>query len=253
MPDLKVVLITGASSGIGAAAAEACATAGFRVALAARRLDRLQQLAAKINRPEATLILPADLRDPAAIQRMTTETLKHFGRIDVLLANSGVGHSEAVVDLSEEHLLDQVEVNLLGVIRCARAVLPGMIERRSGHIITISSVAAEMASPRGAVYAATKGGVNAFSEGLRREVQSQGIQVTTVQPGFIRTEMTAQVNYPMPPATVMGDLILQLIRRPRRRAVFPRYYGGAIWLNRFCPSLIDLAIRQMLKRLEWRR
>src|SRR5205085_2440088 len=162
-------LITGASSGLGEAVAIACAEAGHRVVLAARRLDRLQALAERIGRPADTLIIETDVRSADSIRRMASDAEARFGRIDALFANAGVGYEEPVGEVDEEHLLEQIEVNVLGVIRAAREVLPGMLHRRSGHILTVSSVASEIPSPRATVYGASKGAVTAFSEGLRRE------------------------------------------------------------------------------------
>lgn len=245
----KVVLVTGASSGLGEAAARACARAGHGLALAARRVDRLEQIAREIGGPDAALALEADMRSPDSILRMVAVAEDRFGRIDALVANAGVGHGEPFAGSSEEHLAHQVDVNLLGVIRCTRAVLPGMLARGSGHILTVSSVAAEIPTAGNVLYAATKGGVSAFTEGLRREVEPQGIHVTTIIPGFVRSEMTENVAFPMPPASVVGDLVVRLLEHPRRRAVIPRYYGAFIWLNRFAPRLVDWAAARLQRSM----
>jgi short-subunit dehydrogenase len=244
----RVVLITGASSGLGEAMALACAAAGHCVALAARREERLQALAARIGRPEAALVLPGDVRDPEAIRAMVAATEARFGRIDALVANAGVGHNAPFLAMGEDELREQIDVNLVAVMQCCRAVLPGMLERGRGHLITISSVGAEIPGPGAAVYAATKAGVIAFSESLRREVEPRGVRVTTVLPGFIRTAMTAGVPMAMPEPVIVGRLVACLLRHPRRRAVIPRFYGAAIWLNRFAPSLVDRLIRRLYGR-----
>jgi short-subunit dehydrogenase len=249
----KVVLITGASSGLGAAAAEACARAGHSVALAARRMELLEEVAARIARPEATLLLRTDIRDPDGIGRMVAETQARFGRIDALVANAGVGRYEPFVQSTEERLAEMMEVNVLGVIRSARAVLPAMLARKSGHILTVASVAAELPLADSAVYAATKGAVLAFSEALRREVAREGVHVTAVLPGFIATDMTVRAAVPMPRASVVGDLIAELIRRPRPRAVVPRYYGAAIWGARLAPRIADRVMELLRRKLEERR
>lgn len=246
----KVVLITGASSGLGAAAAIACAAAGHRVALAARRMDRLQQIAETIGRPEDVLLIPTDIRDLGSIQKMVRATEDRFGRIDVLFANAGVGKWEYLSGSEDETLLWQVEVNVHGVIRSAREVLPGMLARKSGHIITVASVAGDISSAGTSIYSATKGAVIAFSDGLRREVEASGVQVTAILPGFIQSEMTEGNPFPMPPASVVGDLVVRLIRRPVRRAVIPRWYGAGIWLNRFAPWAIDWIAGRMHAKLE---
>ena len=253
MGNSKVVLITGASSGLGEATALACARAGHRVAIAARRVERLRSLAEKIDRPEAVLVVPADMRDGESVREMGRLAEARFGRIDALVANAGMGYSEPFVECGEDHLLEQIEVNVLGVMRAARAVLPGMLARRSGHILTVSSVAAEIPSAGSVVYATTKGAVTAFSEGLRREVGPAGVQVTTIIPGFIRTEMTEHHPVRMPPASIVGDLVVRLLRRPRARAVIPGHYGAAIWLNRLAPGLMDRILTRLQADLERKR
>lgn len=245
----KVVLITGASSGLGAAAAQACAAAGHRVVLAARRLDRLQQVADAIGRSEDVLLIPTDIRSLESIQAMVRIAEERFGHIDVLVANAGVGKWEPLCESSEETLLWQTDVNVLGVVRCAREVLPGMLKRKCGQIITVASVAGEIPSAGTSIYSATKAAVIGFSEGLRREVEASGIRVTCIQPGFIQSEMTEGNPFPMPPASVVGDLVVRLIRRPVRRAVIPRWYGAGIWLNRVLPSWIDWIAARMHQRI----
>lgn len=251
--DSKVVLITGASSGLGEATAAACVQAGHRVAVAARRLDRLQALAQRMDQPQNVLVVRADMRDPGSIRDMVARTYERFGRIDALVANAGVGHGEPFVEVSEAHLMEQFEVNVFGVMRCVQAVLPGMLERRSGHVLTVASVAAEIPSGGLTVYASTKGAVAAFSEALRREVEPRGLHVTTILPGFVQSEMTAANGIPMPPASIIGNLVVRLLRSPRRRAVLPRYYGAGIWLNRFFPRAIDHLSARVIADLERRR
>jgi short-subunit dehydrogenase len=241
----RVILITGASSGLGEATARACARAGARLALAARREERLRALAAELDSVGAeTLVLPTEMREPASIRAMAEATLACFGRVDALIANAGVGYSASVIEMSEEQLLEHVEVNLLGVIRSARAVLPDMRAAGRGQILAIASVAAEVALPGAVVYAATKAGVVAFCEGLRREVAADGIAVTAVLPGFIATPMTARVKFTMPLASQFGEAVVHWVRRPRARVVYPRWYAPLITLNRWAPGLVDAAIRR---------
>ena len=251
-PQSKVVLITGASSGLGEATALACVRSGHRVALAARRVDRLNEIAARIDRPNDTLVIPADMRDRESIQRMATAAEEHFGRVDALVANAGVGYWGPFTEDTEERMLHQMEVNLFGVVRSARAVLPGMLQRGSGHILTISSVAGDVASSNGVMYAMSKAGVTSFSDGLRRELLPTGVKVTTIIPGFIHTEMTSHHNIPMPPASVIGDAVVRLLKRPQARVVLPRHYGAMIWLNRLAPWLIDIGSPRFQEMLERR-
>lgn len=245
----RTVLITGASSGIGAATALACAAAGYRVALAARRVERLQEVAAAAACPDRLLVIPSDVRDPVQVRAMAATAEAALGPIEVLVANAGVGRTGEEATAEEAPLLEQVEVNLLGVIRSIRAVLPGMVHRGQGHVLVVASVAAEVPMPGNAVYAATKAGILAYAEALRREVQPRGVHVSTLLPGFIESEMTAGVPLRMPPASLVGATVVRLLRRPRARTVVPRYYCFPIWLNRLAPGVVDAAARRILPRL----
>jgi NADP-dependent 3-hydroxy acid dehydrogenase YdfG len=239
------VLITGASSGLGEAAARACARDGACLVLAARREDRLRELVGELDPVgTATLALRVDLREPAAIQAMVAAALERFGRIDALVANAGVGYTSPVRELADELLREQVEVNLLGVIRSARAVLPAMQTARRGHILAVASVAAGCVMPGSAVYGATKAGVVAFCEGLRREVGRHGIAVTAILPGFIATPMTEGHPFPMPPASRVGNAIARLIDRPRQRVVIPGWYAPLMTINRVAPGIFDAIARR---------
>lgn len=232
-----VVLITGASSGLGEAAARACARDGARLVLAARREDRLRALAGALEASgTAVLVVRADMRDPGAIRAMAAATLERFGRIDALVANAGIGHAAPVIETTEAQLLEQVEVNLLGVIRSVQAVLPAMRAQRSGHILAVASGATACAMPGSAVYSATKAGVVRFWEGLRREVGPYGIPVTAILPGFIATRMTEGLTFPMPPA--------RLIRRPQRQVVIPAWYAPLLALNRVAPGRVVAMARR---------
>lgn len=246
----RVVLITGASSGIGAAAAAACARDGHALALTARREARLVALRDSLPRPERVAVIAADLALPDAPLEVVEATLRAFGRVDVLVANAGLGYWEPFPGSADEHLTYTFAVNVLAVARLAREVLPGMLERGSGHLLTVSSVAGEIPTGNAVAYGASKGAVHCLTDALRREVAGRGIHVTEVIPGFIRTEMTEHNSFPMPPASAVGDRIARLIRRPRRRAVIPRWYGAAIWANRFAPGLVDLAMAAMVRSLE---
>src|SRR5262249_22111768 len=245
----RVVLVTGASSGLGEAIARSCAREGARLALAARREERLRQLAEELAAAGAeALVLPTDMRDSEAVKAMGTAARERFGRVDVLVANAGLGYAVPAEETSEEQLREQVEVNLLGVIRSAQAVLPGMLSAGRGHIITMASVAASITMPGAAVYGATKAGGVAFCGGLGREVGPRSIAVTAILPGFIATPMTEGMTFPMPPASVIGEAVVRLILRPQREVVIPAWYRPLIALNRMAPGLIDAVARVYYSR-----
>lgn len=244
-----MVVITGASSGIGAATAVACGTQGMKVVLAARREDLLREVATRVEAAGGTaLVCPTDVRDPKQIEWLAGAALEAAGPVDFLIANAGVGYPGPMATITDEVILRTVEVNLLGVMRCVRAFLPGMLERERGHIITISSVAAGIASPRAAVYAATKAGVHRFSEGLGREVRPHGLYVTDVLPGVIDTPMVAHISdMHKAPVESVARAILGVMRRPRRILVTPGWYRLILALNAALPGAVDWGIRRFYK------
>jgi NADP-dependent 3-hydroxy acid dehydrogenase YdfG len=194
--DGRVALVTGASSGIGEATALALAEAGARVAIAARRRDRLDALASKLESlGAAPIVLVADLNSEVEAQRIVTETEAHYGRLDILVNNAGVMYLEPVVDADLGRWRRMLELNVLSLIAATQAALPGMRSRRDGHIVNISSTAGRVANPNAAGYAATKFGVVAFSEALRREVYQHNIRVTVIEPGAVATELREHIGH----------------------------------------------------------
>ncbi|MBE3066121.1 MAG: SDR family oxidoreductase, partial [Chloroflexi bacterium] len=166
----KVVIITGASSGIGAAVARRLAHDGMRLTLAARRLDRLEQVAAEVEALGGeALVVQTDVRNRDELQRMVQTTLDRWGHIDVLLNNAGLGHDKPLIRIKPEKIRDEIHINLIAVIECAQVVLPVMLHQKSGHIINVASMAGLIATPGSTIYSATKFGVNGFSDALRRE------------------------------------------------------------------------------------
>ncbi len=253
MKDL-VVVVTGASRGIGAATARLLAEQGARVVLAARSAEALLALEAELNgRGKAALAVPTDVMDPYQLDRLVARTVGVFGRVDVLVNNAGIGEPSQVAH-SPDELIDQLfETNLLGPIRLTRRVLPHMLARRSGHIIFVSSVAGHIPVPPITLYSVTKAGLIALAEGLRREVGPRGIRVSVVSPGFIRTDMVGDVGVPprwlpMPGPEAVARAIARLIRHPRREVIMPWYYWPLVALNTVAPGLVDLGLRFFLTR-----
>lgn len=185
-----VVIITGASSGIGEATARVFGANGYRVVLAARRLDRLQALQKEIeDKGGEALPVETDVSDAKSIQAMVDQTLATYKQIDVLFNNAGFGRTKWLEEMDpEKDIAAQIQVNLTGVIQATRAVLPHMIERRRGSIINMCSLAGFIATPTYTIYAATKFGVRGFSDALRREVGVWGIKVSVIYPGGVATE-----------------------------------------------------------------
>ena len=192
----RIALVTGASSGIGEATALALAEQGAKVAIAARRKQRLEQLAAKLAGLGAQpLLLVADLTSEAEAQRIVQETEAHYGRLDILINNAGVMYLEPVAEADLGRWRNMLELNVLSLIASTQAALGGMRTRRDGHIVNISSVAGRVANPNAAAYAASKFGVVGFSESLRREIYKDNIRVSVIEPGMVDTELREHVGH----------------------------------------------------------
>lgn len=192
----KVAIITGASSGIGEATARRLAESGARVVLAARRVERLEALAADIEHHQGTaLVAPTDVTDERSVQRLARRALDAFGRIDILINNAGIMPLSPISKLKVAEWDRMIDVNIKGVLYCVAATLPTMLEQGSGHIINVSSVAGRRPFPSGTVYSATKFAVRAISQGLRLELSPiKGIRVTDIEPGVVATELTHHIT-----------------------------------------------------------
>jgi NADP-dependent 3-hydroxy acid dehydrogenase YdfG len=186
----KVVAITGASSGIGEATALACVKAGAKVALAARRTDRIDALAQRIESDGGRAVaIQTDVSDEASARAFIEGAHEQLGGLHGLVNNAGVMLLGPVEGADTEQWRTMVNVNCLGLLYCTHAALPIMREEGAGHIVNISSVAGRTASLGSAVYNLTKWGVNGFSEGLRQEALHANIRVTIIEPGFVETEL----------------------------------------------------------------
>jgi NADP-dependent 3-hydroxy acid dehydrogenase YdfG len=249
----KVVLITGASSGFGEEAARQFARQGASVVLAARRIDRLQELVAKIQAEGGqAMATPVDITNGADVTNMVKSVIEIYKRIDILFNNAGFGRVDWLDNLdAERDIRTQIAVNLTGLIEVTRAVLPHMIARKSGHILNMSSVAGWIGSPLYSVYAATKFGVRGFTDALRREVSIYGIRVTGIYPGPSSTEFGQHTgenvlkrNFKssswttMTPEYVAGKVV-NAARHPRRTVILPWWYHFIFWADAYAPGLVD--------------
>lgn len=207
-----VVVVTGASAGIGEATALRFARAGSRTVLAARRLERLEALAELIrSRSGEALAVRCDVTDPEDVARLVEAVIGAYGRCDVLINNAGIPGGGPFRDLDVERIERLVRVNLLGVLLVTKAFLPMLLERGVGHIVNVASLAGRVATPGAAVYGATKHAVVAFSEALSAELRPTGILVTAVNPGLTRTEGFPQIGrrrpFVMPPERVARTIV----------------------------------------------
>lgn len=191
----KVVIITGASSGLGEAAAHHLADKGASLALAARRTERIEGLAEKItNNGGEALAVTTDVTEHEQVQALVDDAVEAFGRVDVMLNNAGLMPLSPLERLNVNEWDQMIDVNVKGVLYGIAAALPYMQEQASGHIINVSSVAGHVVSPGSAVYAATKHAVRALSEGLRQEVKEYGLRTTVISPGAVDTELPESVS-----------------------------------------------------------
>ncbi len=192
----KVVVITGASSGLGEAAARLLAKDGAKLVLGARRIDRLQALAKELSLG-GDAVVQTDVTDRNQVKRLVDRAMQLHGRIDVIVNNAGLMPSSRFERLHVDEWDRMIDVNIKGVLYGVAAALPHMIAQKSGHIINVSSVAGHKVGPGGAVYAATKHAVRALSEGLRQEVKPYNIRTTIISPGAVATELTHTVTDPV--------------------------------------------------------
>jgi NADP-dependent 3-hydroxy acid dehydrogenase YdfG len=185
----RVVVVTGASSGIGAATAKMVSEVGAKVALAARREDALREVQAGLAAGADSLVHATDVTDRGLVEALVERTENELGPVDALVNCAGVMYYTMMKNVRAEEWDRTVEVNCKGALNCVGAVLPGMLERGGGHIVTISSDAGRVVFPGLAVYSASKFFVEALSKGLRLETAGTGVKVTTVQPGNVATDL----------------------------------------------------------------
>ena len=191
----KIVVITGASSGLGEATARHLSLRGATVVLGARRLDRIDALAAELaGRGKKAIAVQTDVTQRAQVRHLVEAAVAAYGRIDVMINNAGLMPHSPLERLKVDDWDRMIDVNLKGVLYGIAAALPHMQRQKSGHIINVSSVAGHKVRPGGAVYSATKHAVRALSEGLRQEVKPYNIRTTVISPGAVATELPDSIT-----------------------------------------------------------
>jgi NADP-dependent 3-hydroxy acid dehydrogenase YdfG len=211
--------------------------------LAARRFDALEAQAEAIRAEGGRAIaVPTDVTDREQLARLMQQAADSFGRVDVLVNNAGVFWSRSVAATQADDLVDVVEVNLLAALLLTRAVLPGMLERRHGAVITIGSLSGRVAMEP--LYSATKYGLRGFSLALRRQLDGSGVSASLVSPGNVRTPMTAHIDGDLPQPELVASAVADLVKHPRREVVIPGKHYAIAWLEQGLPRLADLAYRR---------
>jgi short-subunit dehydrogenase len=236
----KVVLITGASSGIGRALAIELGKRGARLGLTARRAEELAKVAEEVSRAGGlALALPADVRSTEEINGVAARLREKFGRVDVLIANAGMSTTTAGTHLDAAEASDVITINVIGVVNSVAAVLPDMIKRGEGQLVAISSLASYRGMPKSGAYSASKAAVSTFFESLRVDLRPSGVAVTVIHPGFIRTPITANRKKRLPFLLEVDDAACRIIRAVERRArtyAFPWQLASLVRVIKHMPG-----------------
>lgn len=253
----RVVLITGASSGLGWETALAFAGKGSKIAITARSADKLQELAQLIRQKGTEcLAVPVDVTDESSVQAMTEQVMEYYGRIDVLVNNAGVGRFASVVEAGLDDLKAMMEVNYFGIVRCIQAIVPQMMRQNMGYVVNVASVAGFLAAPTHGGYSATKFAVIGLSEALREEVNPYGIKVTTVNPGPIDTPFFDQADidkipkiakrFMLKPDQVAREIV-HAVESEVPQVVLPKSLSPLIIIKALAPSLFARSSRRFYK------
>lgn len=244
----KVVVITGASSGIGEATAMEFAKRKSFVVLVARRKENLESVAKEIAKHGSEiLICQCDVSKWQEVEQMSKTVLDKFGRIDILVNNAGFAIYGSVLELKIEEIESQMKTNYFGMVYCTKAFLPKMLEQKAGHVVNVASVAGSFGLPGIAPYCASKFAMLGFSEGLYHELKGTGVGITVVSPIMVRTNFFNHSSFKsMPkysPASLSSKTVAKAIVKastsPRLEIIVPPFVRGAVWLKHTIPYLIN--------------
>jgi short-subunit dehydrogenase len=243
----QVAVITGASSGIGWSLAQTLAAEGCKVGLVARRRSQLADLAGQIEKSGGVAAFAeADVAERSHVVAAIHDIAARLGPVDLLLANAGVGAPTTIEPFNVPDIEKQFLVNVLGVVYSLEAVLPQMLQRRRGHIAAISSLAAYKGLPGESAYTSSKAAVNVFMDGLRVQLRSKGIAVTTVCPGFVKTPMTEVNEFKMPWLLTAEEAARRIVRAlKRKRKVYNFPWQMALFM-RFARWAPDWLLERMM-------
>jgi len=253
----KIVLITGASSGIGKQSAIEFAKLGASVILIARRKEKLDELANELKKFNVqTLALQCDVSDKEQVKRMSKTVLEKFDSIDILVNNAGFAIYGSVKDLSIDEIESQMETNYFGMMYCIKNFLPSMLEKKSGHIVNVASVAASFGLPGIASYCASKFAMLGFSEGLKHELNGTGVGITVVSPIMVRTDFFDHPSLKKmskhPPISInsktVAKAILKATNSSRLEIIVPSVVRSVVWLKHTFPYFINPIMGKSFKK-----
>ncbi len=252
----KIVVITGASSGIGEKSAEEFAKLRARVVLVSRNEEKLKQIAKRLSDCE-TLVCPCDVSKKEQVAQLSRVVFDKFGKVDVLVNNAGIGIYNTVKNITIEEMEEQMLTNYFGMMYCTKAFLPKMLEQRSGHIVNVASVAASIGIPQMASYCASKFAMLGFSEALFYELKGTGVGVTVVSPIMVRTNFFDHKSFgemPIYPATslsasTVARAVVKAASSPRLEIVVPQIVRFAIWIKQTLPYLINPLVGVIFRNL----
>ena len=253
----SIALITGAGSGIGRALAKLLSQEGWSIAAIDRREDWLRSLANELEAQQKPIAWSvADVTDPGGLVRATRDLETRLGPTDLLIASAGIGAETSGLSYDTGVMNLVLNVNLLGVSNTIGAVLPGMIERRRGHLVALSSVASYRGLPKMLAYCASKAGVNAIMDGLRVELKPIGIHVTTICPAWVKTPMTEKLQGKMEHLVEVEDAAKEILYAIRRKLAFYTFPRAMRWKLGFMMKLPrswqDWYISKMMNKVKLR-
>ena len=253
----KVIVITGASSGIGEASAIQFAKKGANLILVARREEKLLAVKKKISKFNVkTLVCQCDVSQKSQVKQMAKTVLEKFGRIDILVNNAGFAIYGTVSDLGIEEIESQMATNYFGMVYCTKNFLPIMLEQNSGHIVNVASVAASFGLPGIASYCASKFAMLGFSEGLRHELQNTGVRVTVVSPIMVRTNFFDHPSFKTLPkyspislsAEKVAKTVIKAANSSRLEIIVPSVVRGAVWAKHTFPYFINPIVSSAFRK-----
>lgn len=247
-----VAFVTGASSGLGMGLARRLARDGWAVGLAARRVERLEQVAAEIRAAGGrAVVCPCDVSERASVHTAIGRAERELGPIDLLVANAGTSDAVGALHLDAERVERLMRVNFLGAVYATEHVLPGMLERGRGHLVAMGSQTGYGGLPRTAAYSASKGALHNFFESLRLDLRGTGIDVTVITPGYVRTELTDRNLHRMPFLMELDEaveIMSRAISKRRRLCSFPRPISTLTWLGQVLPGWLYDVLASRVRR-----